>query len=199
MADFHLSDEAWTAAAKALGALGRLPTQGDRIELEFYCDRFVRRRRGIRAHPTPAKYAEAWRSVSRAADDLLKAIDHLRGIGAAELETLGLFVGGDEIAKSVRLRLPELSQLALVVAEIEAEGHRTPAKADPARDELANALVRFWLDKGGAGTTRNGPASRFLDATFSEALVAANEERPKPDSLRYLLREYGELRREKDS
>jgi hypothetical protein len=193
MADFHLPDEAWAAAAEALRALGRAPTQGDRIEVEFYCDRFLRRRRGISARQAPARYAEAWRSVSTAADELLKAIDHLREIGAAELEPLGLFAGGDEIAKSVRLRLPELSQLALVVAEIEAEGRRTPARADPARDELANALVRFWLDKGGAGTTRCGPASRFLEATFSEALVAANEERPKPDGLRHLLRKYGEL------
>ena len=199
MADFHLSDKAWAAAAKALGTLGRPPTQGDRIEVEFYCDRFLRRRRGIRAHPTPAKYAEAWRSVSRAADDLLKAIDHLREIGAAELESLSLFAGGDEIAKSVRLRLPELSQLALVVAEIEAEGRRIPATADPARDELAKALVGFWLDKGGAGTTQNAWASRFLEATFSEALVAVTEERPKPDGLHDLLRKYGELKGEEDT
>jgi hypothetical protein len=187
MADFHLSDEAWAAAVKALGARGRAPTQGDRIEVEFYCDRFLRRRQGIRAQQTPTRYAEAWRSVSRTADELLKAIDHLREIGAAELEPLGLFAGGDEIAKSVRLRLPELSQLASVVAEIEAEGRRTPATADPARDELANALVRFWLDKAGAGATQYGPASKFLDATFSEALVAANEERPKLEALRHLL------------
>jgi hypothetical protein len=199
MADFHLSEEAWAAAARALGTLGRPPTPGDRIEVEFYCDRFVRRRRGIGAHLAPAKYAEAWRSVSKAADDLLEAIDHLREIGDAELESLGLFAGGDEIAQSVRLRLPELSQLALVVAEIEAEGRRIPATADPARDELANALVRFWFDKGGAGTTQNGPASRFLEATFSEALVAASEERPKPEGLRHLLRKYGELWREKGS
>jgi hypothetical protein len=86
-----------------------------------------------------------------------------------------------------------------VVAEIEAEGRRTPASADPARDELANALVRFWLDNGDAGPTQYGPACKFLDATFSEALVAANEERPKLEALRRLLRKYGELRQGKES
>lgn len=192
MPDFRLSEKAWAAASKELRAIGRHPSDDDRLLIELSCDIYVRCHRAIGRPFSPAKHAEAWRAVSKKADGLLRAIDCLREVGAAELEFLGY-----EMAKTIRGNLSDLSSAALVVAEIEANGPRIPPKLDPGRDRLASVLMDTWRASTGvaAGKGHGGPASRFLDATFSEAVVAAGEARPTMGALRDVLRKHERLNR----
>jgi hypothetical protein len=191
MVDFRLPDETWGAACREIKAAAGVDlNDGHRLLIEFYCGLYI-----APHHPQPAKYRDAWLAFAKAADDLRTAADHLRDVGAAELEFIGLFQGGDDIAMFIREQLPQLSEMARVVAEIEAQGPRLPAKADPARDALARQLVGFWAEHvGKAGATESGPLTRFLVATLGETMRAAGQDVPTPKALRALIRKArGEL------
>ena len=136
--------------------------------IELLCGSFAGpRRRWGKTHPTPAKYAEAWRAVAKAAEALLDAIAHIDQIGAARLEVMGLFQSGAETAEAVRDKLPHLVPLALAVAEIEAARRRVPSKSDSERDRLAAELIAFWTSHGGStGATGDGRPRGFSRRRF---------------------------------
>ncbi len=150
MPDFRLSEKAWAAASKELRAIGRHPSDDDRLLIELSCDIYVRCHRAIGRPFSPDKHAEAWRAVSKKADGLLRAIDCLREVGAAELEFLGY-----EMAKTIRGNLSDLSSAALVVAEIEANGPRIP-QARP-RPRSPRQRSDGYLASEHRGSRRQGP------------------------------------------
>jgi hypothetical protein len=172
---FRFTDDEWTKIAGMLERVGRLRYDGDRRDLEFFCECFAQTRPRLgRNMPTPARARDAWFDVAAAAKRLQAAIAGLKPAGAA-----------DFTAASWAAELPLVAQASKRAADLEMHGVRREANnSDPFRDAFLRQLMRAWSGYGGRlSHARNGPCVRFLMAVSSTALEAAGEHSMTADEL----------------
>lgn len=194
MDEFKLTGEQWGIVASEMKTFGHLATDKDRVEIESTCDRFIQQRIvSGKSLPKPGQQAKQWQAVHDAAEKLLKAVKSDPDV--SRQISLLLRLPGEASSSFMRL-LDVLPGVANRMAEIASTRPRAPSASDPELDDLQKRLISFWSGSGGTvssstsqeGTTPGGPLIRFLEATYSPALVAAGMGRPSADALRKIIR-----------
>jgi len=195
---FALPDASWAKAAEELVALGRarLAMTHDRMEMEQLCEEFVLSRKvGGKGHPSPEACAKAWEKVGRAAQELADAIDHLDEINAASFSFID---GHGPATEEFVANLKCVPDQARFIATIERFGENAPARTDAVRDWLFEAVMNFWISRGGKaaasvspeGGSAQGPLIRFLQNTFAVAVQHADGRAPTATALRGMIRKH---------
>lgn len=182
MKDFRFSEEQWLEVAREFPS--DCNVAGARWEIEFLCDRFIRRRLDFgKGLPTPDAARQVWLDIETAAHKLDLAIAKLAGAGAADMK----FIDCQELAAA----LPSLRRRALWAADMESTRRGKPANnADPDRDWFVETLVGIWKQHTKLeAVSDDGPMMRYLLAVTESAYEAANEKKlPTVDMLRGVRR-----------